>query len=94
VNSQGLFFAFLSKIALDGSQGVIYLWRMTVHDFIEAIGGTKKAAVAFGVTAPAISNWKAREAIPWPHRAKASRLAIKLGLRFNPDRPKSRKENA
>lgn len=30
----------------------------TVEQFVEAIGGTARAAEAFGVTSPAVSNWK------------------------------------
>lgn len=67
---------------------------MTVSDFIAAIGGTTKAAELFRVTAPAISNWKARGVIPWPHRAKAMRLSAKLAIGFDPDAPAKPRKRA
>lgn len=36
----------------------------TVDGFIDAIGGTASAAVAFGVSRPAVSNWRAGGKLP------------------------------
>ena len=36
----------------------------TVEEIVEAVGGNPAAAALAGVSAPAISNWKARGQIP------------------------------
>ena len=36
----------------------------TVEEIVEAVGGNLAAAALAGVSAPAISNWKARRQIP------------------------------
>lgn len=55
----------------------------TVDQFIEALGGTGKAADAFGVTSPAISNWKRTDRFPaWVHGRVLS-LAQENGLTVN-----------
>jgi len=36
----------------------------TVDGFIDAIGGTASAALAFGVSRPAVSNWRAGGKLP------------------------------
>lgn len=37
---------------------------MGVGDFLDALGGTKAVAQAIGVGPSAVSNWRARDAIP------------------------------
>lgn len=37
---------------------------MTVADVIEKLGGNKRVAAMFGVTAPAVSNWKGKGCFP------------------------------
>lgn len=41
---------------------------MNVNDIIERLGGTKGTAEIFGVTAPAVSNWRKSARFPgWTH---------------------------
>lgn len=52
----------------------------TVEGFIDAIGGTTNAAAAFGVTAPAVSNWKADNRFPAWALMRVMEIAQKNGL--------------
>ena len=60
---------------------------MDVSAFIAALGGTSKAALVFGVSAPAVSNWKAANAMPARLHLKALRIASERGIAFNPEAP-------
>ena len=60
---------------------------MTVSDFIEALGGNAAAAALFGVTKPAVCNWKAWNRVPPRLHLRALREASARGLAFNPEAP-------
>lgn len=64
---------------------------MTVSEFIQAIGGNKAAAIAFGVTCPAVCNWKAANRLPDRLHLRALRLASSRGIAFNPEAPTAEK---
>ena len=60
---------------------------MNVSAFIQKLGGTTEAARIFGVTPPAVSNWKAANELPARLHLKALRVAADKGLAFDPERP-------
>ena len=60
---------------------------MTVSEFIAAIGGNPSAARLFGVTRPAVCNWKAANRLPDRLHLKALKLAAERKLRFDPESP-------
>lgn len=55
---------------------------MTVTEFIDALGGSAKAARLFSVRCSAVSNWKARGRLPERVHALAAAIARKkrIGL--------------
>ena len=59
---------------------------MTVPEFIDALGGNRAAAGLFGVTQPAVCNWKAAGALPARLHLKALRIAAERGIAFDPER--------
>jgi len=60
---------------------------MTVGEFIEALGGTQKAAALFGVKSTAVSNWRVWNRLPQRLHLRALREAHDRGLPFDPERP-------
>jgi len=53
---------------------------ITVSDIVDALGGTSKVARLFGVTAPAISNWRAANRFPPRTHFKLYRLCLERGV--------------
>lgn len=53
---------------------------MTLADFIRAIGGPSAAAVQYGVTRPAVSNWQARGRLPDRLYRKTLEIAQSQGI--------------
>ena len=45
-----------------------------VDEAIRKLGGTGKAALALGVSAPAVCRWRDKETVPPPHVVKMSEL--------------------
>jgi hypothetical protein len=68
--------------------------RMTVTEFIAALGGNSSAAAAFGVGASAVCNWKATNRMPARLHLKALRLAAERGLSFDPEAPVKKRRKA
>jgi len=67
---------------------------MTVSDFIDDLGGTFAAARIFRVTPPAVSNWKAANAMPARLHLRAIREAASRGIAFDPEAPTKAKRRA
>jgi hypothetical protein len=60
---------------------------MTVAQFIEALGGTRKAAEIFDVGTNAVSNWRVWNRLPRRLHLKALREASARGIAFDPENP-------
>jgi hypothetical protein len=58
---------------------------MNVRDFIAALGGTRSAALVFGVGRTAVHNWTAWNRLPARLHLRAAKLAATLGIPFDPD---------
>lgn len=58
---------------------------MNICEFVDALGGNADAAAVFGVTAPAVCNWKAANRLPERLHLKALRIAAKRGIAFDPE---------
>lgn len=77
---------FCSNYLIAANHLYLYHGVMDVRELIEAFGGTSKVAAHFGVTMPAVSNWKASNKLP--HRlhlkimleAKKRRIKVPLEL--------------
>ncbi len=63
--------------------------QITVADLIDAFGGVTRTAERFGVTAPAVSNWKARGLFPDRLYYRISVEAKALGHEVSPSLFKS-----
>ena len=57
---------------------------MTVDDLVEALGGTGATAVLLGLSAPAVSNWRAAGAVPPKHHYRLYRLCQERGIDWQP----------
>jgi hypothetical protein len=62
--------------------------------FIDDLGGTFAAARIFRVTPPAVSNWKAANAMPARLHLRAIREAASRGIAFDPEAPTKAKRRA
>ena len=62
-----------------------YAVDMDVRQFITELGGTSEAAKIFGVTPPAVSNWKAVNRLPDRLHLRALRVADEKKLEFDPE---------
>lgn len=58
---------------------------MTVHEFIEKLGGNNAAADMFGVGRTAVCNWKTWGKLPKRLHLRAFKLARERGLDFDPE---------
>jgi hypothetical protein len=57
---------------------------MDVRSLIKELGGPVKVAALFGLQAPAVSNWSARDSVPAEYHIPLWRLAIDNGLAWRP----------
>lgn len=57
---------------------------MTLHHFIDLLGGTSAAARMFATTPQAICNWKRRQRLPAARQLEAFRIARAMRLAFDP----------
>lgn len=59
--------------------------RMTVSEFIDALGGTGATAKIFEVGPSAVSNWRAAGRLPPRLHLRAAKLAAKRRIKFDPE---------
>ena len=57
---------------------------MNMDEIVAALGGTSGAAKIFGVTMPAVSNWKADGRFPRSRRYEAFQILTKHRLKADP----------
>jgi hypothetical protein len=57
---------------------------VSTRDLIRQLGGPGSVARACGVSAPAVSNWIARDGIPVERHIPLWRLALQLGVEWTP----------
>lgn len=57
---------------------------LTVTEIVDRLGGTKKTAELFGVTPPAVSNWKADNRFPDRMHYRVYLECQKLGIAYDP----------
>ena len=59
---------------------------LTVAEVIDALGGTLAASEIFGVTPPAVSNWKAEGKFPPSRHLEIYEICQERGIRYHPTR--------
>ena len=59
---------------------------MTVSEIIKKLGGTTAAAAVFGVTPPAVSNWKAENRFPPRVHWRVVQEMRQLGVEVDPEK--------
>jgi hypothetical protein len=57
---------------------------VSTRDLIQRLGGPGSVARAVGVSAAAVSNWIARDAIPADRHLTLWRLAVQRGVEWTP----------
>ena len=62
-----------------------YIGGMTISEIIDAFGGTTAVARLFGVTPPAVSNWRAAGRIPPRLHLRVIREAERRQIKIDPD---------
>lgn len=59
---------------------------LTVSEVIDALGGTLAAAEIFGVTMPAVSNWRAEGKFPPARHLQVYEICQERGIKYHPTR--------
>lgn len=59
---------------------------LTVSDVIDELGGNKAAAELFGVTMPAVCNWKAEGKFPPSRHLEIYEICQARGIKYHPSR--------
>ena len=57
--------------------------NLTVREFVELLGGNDRASKLFGVTIPAVCNWKTGNRFPAWALPRATGLASEHGVTFS-----------
>ena len=57
---------------------------LSIRDLVHALGGASVVGAACGISASAVTNWYARDAVATEHHIKVWRMASAAGLDWTP----------